>query len=798
MSPTWVRVLLALAMVLSTLHIAAYGSYVVDDAAISFAYSRHWVDGHGLVPWVGGERVEGYSNPSWVLLVALAYRLGIGPFFAAKWLAMFFTAATVPLTYRLTQLAREDEAPAVPLLAVFAFVCTTQVGLYGAAGLETPLFGFLIAAGILGTHADGASNARWPRGALVWLLLALTRPEGIVYAALGGLFFLIARYRRGVWMASVAGWLALFFTPFLAYHAARYAYFAWPLPMTFYSKTPRSRSLTHLDGMGWIYMAAYARAQLALVWLVPQVGAVVMGSPRRSWAVGAVAVVAVAGVINPLAWLVGAGLLTAVVVGGRGWVVRGMCWGASAFAVFFAVNAGGDWMSGHRWLAPVAVPGAVLLVVGVSDLVALWSNRPRGVARGMTAAVVALFVVTNLREGHRLTSDVPASVVEIGLRVRVVERLFDALHLEERGRFLIGDMGGFLYWSTIELVDLVGLTDVPFALHRRSRVALVDSYVFDERLPHAIRLPLRYQGPMTANPRYRKLYVSHGGELAVLRSTLLRPGPAERVLPLEHGVEWVTWEVESPSVAVGTGVRLSIEFRNPLAVDIGARAQLMDEEGRMVALWNLDHHRGVLDDKAMGEDIFHGRYDLVLDEALEEGSYTLSLAARSSQGWIAQGSTFAWPASVELVAEGTAQQAAEQDMAVFSASASAGACEEAVVARRKAAGHRIGVAAFEEGLEQRTAPELALCWLARARSEPDQRVDHLERARKLAPSHPEVRAAVGALADELHTQADTHRERRKFDKAFEGYLKVLRLEPHRAWARRHAEDIRGRRIARGR
>ena len=48
--------------------------YIIDDAGISFAYSRSLAGGFGLVSQPGKLPVEGYSNFTWVLLMA--------PFFA--------------------------------------------------------------------------------------------------------------------------------------------------------------------------------------------------------------------------------------------------------------------------------------------------------------------------------------------------------------------------------------------------------------------------------------------------------------------------------------------------------------------------------------------------------------------------------------------------------------------------------------------------------------------------------------------------------------------------------------------
>ena len=50
--------------------------FICDDAFISFRYARNLATGHGLVFNPGFERVEGYTNFLWVLMLAgaAAYR----------------------------------------------------------------------------------------------------------------------------------------------------------------------------------------------------------------------------------------------------------------------------------------------------------------------------------------------------------------------------------------------------------------------------------------------------------------------------------------------------------------------------------------------------------------------------------------------------------------------------------------------------------------------------------------------------------------------------------------------------
>ena len=50
--------------------------WLIDDAGISFVYSRNLAQGHGLVSQPGMPPVEGYSNFLWVLLMAPFFGLG--------------------------------------------------------------------------------------------------------------------------------------------------------------------------------------------------------------------------------------------------------------------------------------------------------------------------------------------------------------------------------------------------------------------------------------------------------------------------------------------------------------------------------------------------------------------------------------------------------------------------------------------------------------------------------------------------------------------------------------------------
>jgi hypothetical protein len=84
-------VLGAVALVLQNIIVA--DRYMTDDAFISFRYARHLADGLGPV-WSAGNRVEGYTNFGWVLILAGAIKVGISPIAASRALGLVASVGT--------------------------------------------------------------------------------------------------------------------------------------------------------------------------------------------------------------------------------------------------------------------------------------------------------------------------------------------------------------------------------------------------------------------------------------------------------------------------------------------------------------------------------------------------------------------------------------------------------------------------------------------------------------------------------------------------------------------------------
>ena len=185
LSPAIFRAGAALTLGLLLVHAWVYG-FQCDDAFISFRYARNLAHGHGLVFNPGLERVEGYTNFLWVVLLATLDRFGIRPEWGANLLSLTATVALwACVVWSASRGARA--AGALALVPALFLAGTRSVAVWSTSGLETRLFELLIVCGVLrlGVEIEPAPAGQAPRRPLAgWLFgLAPSRiPSGRVSA----------------------------------------------------------------------------------------------------------------------------------------------------------------------------------------------------------------------------------------------------------------------------------------------------------------------------------------------------------------------------------------------------------------------------------------------------------------------------------------------------------------------------------------------------------------------------------------------------------------------------------------
>jgi hypothetical protein len=233
---------------------------LVDDAYISFRYAVNFAHGNGLV-WNPGERVEGYTNLLWVVLLSGFAKLGLDLFVPGILLSFLF--ASCSLVYVMHLARRIPDGGPLAIVAAGALLATNPSFDHAAtSAMESTCFGFLVLLAI-DLLIRSRENARltW-RAALCFCAAYLTRPEGALIAAIALSVEAIARSGSlGARVRALAPIGAAVVLVVGVHVAVRLAYYGYPLPNTYYAKVilgrmAAVRGSAHLGGFllagGWI------------------------------------------------------------------------------------------------------------------------------------------------------------------------------------------------------------------------------------------------------------------------------------------------------------------------------------------------------------------------------------------------------------------------------------------------------------------------------------------------------------------------------------------------------------------
>lgn len=214
-------------------------AYGLDDAYISYRYAENLIHGNGLV-FNPGERVEGYSNLLYVLLIAPAFlftnRFGIYIYSVALNIICALGAYWV-----FQKWVCKTFSPFVTTWACFLFAISPLIWLWTASGMETVLV--LLIQLIIWAKVEQCTEPVVNRKDLFILNIAIIfsvtiRADGFV-TPIFALFYLLlkGKYKELVW--SSGAFLATVILLFLW----RHSYYGYWLPNTYYAKVSGPLSL---------------------------------------------------------------------------------------------------------------------------------------------------------------------------------------------------------------------------------------------------------------------------------------------------------------------------------------------------------------------------------------------------------------------------------------------------------------------------------------------------------------------------------------------------------------------------
>lgn len=205
---------------------AIRGNYIVDDAFISFRYARNLVQGAGLV-FNHAERIEGYTNFLWTLIITPAFWLSIDPLLFSRIVSA--TAGFATLIF-LVRSGRSDLNKPAHLICIAPLLLAAHASfsVWLLAGMETHLFTFFVTAGVLSfINRNDEGNGTW---SVFFVLASLTRPEGLLF-----LFIAWIKRKRIPAKGSLSVFLP-FLLLYLPYLIWKITYYGTVLPNTFHAK----------------------------------------------------------------------------------------------------------------------------------------------------------------------------------------------------------------------------------------------------------------------------------------------------------------------------------------------------------------------------------------------------------------------------------------------------------------------------------------------------------------------------------------------------------------------------------
>ena len=442
---------LILPWLIFVVHGLCFRSWIIDDAGISFVYARNLVAGHGLVSQPGLPPVEGYSNPLWVLMLAPLFALGLfHPILTPKLLSVLLIAGAFFLVHRAIGRMDPGARLAAPIALTFVALNTSFV-VWSTSGLENPLYVLLIC-GLLNCLL--ATRARPTTAGLMAAAIALTRPEGVLYAALYPLARTLRSARERSRVVEELRGLTVYGVTFGltagSYLSFRWLYFGEWMPNTYYAKGgPETTGLLPhafdlLSGL-----ASHLGVGLVLAITVLSIRLVSL----RSYSYGHLVL----------------GLF--------------MLWSGLAHLLLPP-----DWMGEYRFATPFFVFFYAYTVLIFSTSLRQDHSVPKPLAAALLlfalAAQVALFAPRSARFAQQPT--VPFTAVAAGYATQFDE--FATRLSVEDGSLLLPDVGGTLYYSKLRIYDLAGLTDAVAARTLGKHPAVFRDYVFDQVQPTFIHL----------------------------------------------------------------------------------------------------------------------------------------------------------------------------------------------------------------------------------------------------------------------------------------------------------------------
>ncbi|MCX7877461.1 MAG: tetratricopeptide repeat protein [Ignavibacteria bacterium] len=442
---------LSLCLIIFYLYSSSF-DFIQDDSFITYRYVENFVSGHGLVFNIG-EKVEGYTCFLWILLLSLIKSLGINFISASVTLGIIFSLLTIYITFRISFDFFSVNQGTFGTLAGFTSVILLSTNgsfaYWASSGMETGLFCFLVTFGIYVYLKENSPQGlkpvtgKIPLSSLIFLLASLTRPEGNLIFAITVLHRIYTVKTGQKQNPSVRfidkdniTWILIYLIPALIYMAWRLSYYGYFLPNTFYAKTGSSWEYikTGIDYF-WSFSKDYALYGI----LIALIFTLVLQKEKSGYYI----------------YLIPVFLIFS----------------------FYIILVGGDVLRPNRFFLPVLPVFYILLQQSLIRLLSLISKNPSlkfaGISSIVFTVIFAYFTYSNESEQIKKYAELEKGLTE---KMKITANWLKNKQTQAGRQLTVAatTIGALSYYSGVNLIDMLGLTDEVVA-HQPRPIAEISS-----------------------------------------------------------------------------------------------------------------------------------------------------------------------------------------------------------------------------------------------------------------------------------------------------------------------------------
>jgi tetratricopeptide (TPR) repeat protein len=438
--------------------------FIQDDAYTTFRYVKNFIEGNGLVFNVG-ERVEGYTNFLWVMILSIPmylsriFSMNLEIETIAQIFSILLCVIVILETYYLSRLMKSNRDNHMSIflgllnetsnfLPPFLMVVSIPFLYWGVSAMETSLFVALTLLSLILYLKNISSKQPGKIFVMVSVLNSLTRPEGMIFFILIMGHQILTNYLavnehnlfaklRKTFNSKILKELVYYSIPVAIYICFRLLYYGYPFPNTFYAKTDFSFKFLI---RGWIYFWEFARPFLAY--------GLFLFLPLAMW--------------KEKGTRIKFSTLYGIFI----------CW------IVIVIILGGDVLPINRFFLPILPMIYVLIaksLICIVDIVFAKNKRVNSFGKIIVYAFVIIWGIYNynVQYDNMMTKRAYESGLVKKMKI-YASWVNHQIELNNRGMSVaMSTIGAFSYYSNARVIDLVGLTD-EYVAHYPKEVKGID------------------------------------------------------------------------------------------------------------------------------------------------------------------------------------------------------------------------------------------------------------------------------------------------------------------------------------